>query len=232
MNILITGARGFIGSHLVKSLPEHNVVTWDKDIKDFYLDDAINFVVHLAALANVRQSLENPEIYWTVNVEYSKRIFNACKNIPMIYASSSCAKEWWLSPYGTTKKTMEELAHDGHIGLRFTTVWGDGTRDNMLMGRIKNKTLKYKTNHIRDFIHVSDVVSAIKLFIDTGTEDKKNIYDVGSGKGIRIDEYVESLGIDVPLKEGSECESKSNVADITELKKLGWINETNLCTYW
>lgn len=232
MNILITGARGFIGSHLVKSLPEHNVVTWDKDIKDFYLDDAINFVVHLAALANVRQSLENPEIYWTVNVEYSKRIFNACKNIPMIYASSSCAKEWWLSPYGTTKKTMEELAHDGHVGLRFTTVWGDGTRDNMLMGRIKNKTLKYKTNHIRDFIHVSDVVSAIKLFIDTGTEDKKNIYDVGSGKGIRIDEYVESLGIDVPLKEGSECESKSNVADITELKKLGWINETNLCTYW
>ena len=232
MNILITGARGFIGSHLVKSLPEHNVVTWDKDIKDFYLDDAINFVVHLAALANVRQSLENPEIYWTVNVEYSKRIFNACKNIPMIYASSSCAKEWWLSPYGTTKKTMEELAHDGHVGLRFTTVWGDGTRDNMLMGRIKNKTLKYKTNHIRDFIHVSDVVSAIKLFIDTGTEDKKNIYDVGSGKGIRIDEYVESLGIEVPLKEGSECESKSNVADITELKKLGWINETNLCTYW
>ena len=232
MNILITGARGFIGSHLVKSLPEHNVVTWDKDIKDFYLDDTINFVVHLAALANVRQSLENPEIYWTVNVEYSKRIFNACKNIPMVYASSSCAKEWWLSPYGTTKKTMEELAHDGHVGLRFTTVWGDGTRDNMLMGRIKNKTLKYKTNHIRDFIHVSDVVSAIKLFIDTGTEDKKNIYDVGSGKGIRIDEYVESLGIDVPLKEGSECESKSNVADITELKKLGWINETDLCTYW
>ena len=91
----------------------------------------------------------------------------------------SCAKDWWLSPYGTTKKTMEELAHDGHVGLRFTTVWGDGTRDNMLMGRIKNKTLKYKTNHIRDFIHVSDVVSAIKLFIDTGTEDKKNIYDDG-----------------------------------------------------
>ena len=229
MNILVTGANGFIGSHLIKSLPKHNIVTWDKDIGDFYLDNTINFVVHLAALTDLRQSVENPELYWTINVQYSKKIFDACKNIPMVYASSSCAKEWWLSPYGTTKKTMEELAHDGHVGLRFTTVWGEGARDNMLMGKIKNKTLKYKTNHIRDFIHVSDVVSAIKLFIDTGTYDKKNIYDVGSGKGIKIDEYVESLGIEVPLKEGSKCETKSNIADITEMKKLGWTNEINLC---
>ena len=232
MNILITGANGFIGSHLVKSLPEHNVMKWNKDIENFYLDETINFVVHLAALTDVRQSVENPELYWTVNVEYSKRIFDACKNIPIVYASSSCAKEWWLSPYGTTKRTMEELAYNGHVGLRFTTVWGDGARNNMLMGRIKNETLKYKTNHIRDFIHVSDVVSAIKLFIDTGTKDKKNIYDVGSGKGIKIDEYVESLEIDVPLKEGDECEVKSNVADITDMKNLGWNYEIDLCKNW
>mgnify|MGYP001182897106 CR=1 FL=1 len=236
MNILVTGADGFIGSHLVKSLPEHNVIKWKGDIKKFVLDSSIDFVVHLAALTDLRQSIVHPNLYWKTNVEYSRRIFDSCLrveiNVPVVYASSSCVKEWWRSPYGTTKKVMEELAHTNHVGLRFTTVWGSGARNDMLISKIVNGNLKYKTNHIRDFIHVSDVISAIKLFIDTGTEDKKNIYDVGSGKGVKIDEYVESLGIDVPLKEGSNCESESNIANITEMKKLGWNHEIDLCTDW
>ena len=232
MIITVTGSKGFIGRHLVKRLSEkgHRIIAWDtslnKNIKDFQLESTPHFVVHLAALANVRQSIENPQEYWKVNVEYSKRIFDACKGIPMVYASSSCVKEWWRSPYGTTKRAMEDHAHEGHVGLRFTTVWGHGARETMLMSRIKNGTLKYKTNHIRDFIHVSDVLSAIEIFIEQGTEGKNKVYDVGTGYGVCVADVVEAYSIDVPLKDGEDMEMESNVADTTEMEKLGWLSQT------
>ena len=159
MKIIVTGSEGFIGQHLVKSLLEsnHDVTCWDitlnKDIKDFHFTEHHpDFVVHLAALTNVRESVSQPDEYWKTNVEYSKIIFDACRHIPMVYASSSCASQWWKSPYGTTKKAMEELAYDGHIGLRFTVVWGPGSPPHMLMSRLADGKIKYKTNHIRDFL--------------------------------------------------------------------------------
>ena len=92
----------------------------------------------------------------------------------------------------------------------------------MLTSRIKNGNVEYKTNHIRDFIHVSDVVDVIKLFLRKGTLDKNKTYDVGSGKGIRIDELVEKNGFDVPYKEGDKCEMINNTANISDLLSVGW----------
>ena len=184
MKIVITGSRGFIGTHIRNSLKDHDIVEWDiklketfngvlfQDIKDFTVQPDTDFVIHLAGLTDVRESIEIPDVYWTQNVEYSKRVFEACRDIPMLYASSSCVKEWWLSPYGTTKKVLEELAHDGHIGLRFTNVYGEGAPDFMLPSRLKNGNIPYKSNHIRDFIHVSDIVSVVKFFLQNGTKNK------------------------------------------------------------
>ena len=156
MKIVITGSRGFLGSHLVNALGDHQIIEWDnkidKDINNFVLKSTVDFVVHLAALTDVRESIIIPEDYWRVNVEYSKKIFDICKNVPVIYASSSCAKEGWLSPYGTTKRVMEEVAHKGHVGLRFTNIYGDNAPDFMLTSRIKNGNVEYKTNHIRDLL--------------------------------------------------------------------------------
>ena len=244
MKIIVTGSEGFIGQHLVKSLlkSDHEVTCWDitlnKDIKDFHSMTKLwssseyypDFVIHLAALTNVRESVSQPDQYWTTNVEYSKIIFDACRHIPMVYASSSCASQWWKSPYGATKRAMEELAHDGHIGLRFTVVWGPGSPPHMLMSRLADGKIKYKTNHIRDFLHVFDAVKAIELIMNIGTKHglvnhmaiENKVYDVGTGKGVVVSELVERYGIDVPLKEGESCEMYNNVANITEIEKLGW----------
>ena len=237
MKIIVTGSEGFIGQHLVKSLlkSNHDVTCWDitlnKDIKDFHFTEHHpDFVIHLAALTNVRESVSFPDEYWKTNVEYSKIIFDACQDIPMVYASSSCASQWWKSPYGTTKRVMEELAYDGHIGLRFTVVWGPGSPPHMLMSRLADGKIKYKTNHIRDFLHVFDAVKAIELIMNIGTKHglvnhmaiENKVYDVGTGKGVVVSELVERYGIDVPLKEGEPCEMYNNVADITEIEKLGW----------
>ena len=144
MKIVLTGSEGFIGSHLKKKLlrKKHQLICYDlslnKNIKDFTLDGDEDFVIHLAAKANVRDSVKNPEPYFLNNVEYSKKIFDLCyeKKIPCLYASSSSVHNWTLSPYGESKKKMEEAARDGQVGLRFATTYGEKPRKGMLFDYI------------------------------------------------------------------------------------------------
>ena len=232
MKIAITGSRGFIGSHLKTRLEKdgHEIVEWDlrqepsRCIKDFDPGD-INYCIHLAAYADVRASLKDPQKYWKNNVENTTRIQNIChhNNIPLLYASSSCIHNWWLSPYGISKKVNEETANFGQVGLRFTTVYGDGARDTMLIGKLLDGSIKYLTKHIRDFVHVSDVVDAIVLLMSKDIRSLKPAYDIGTGKG----NVVEDLGIlagweGIEVTEGDTCEAQNNTADISSMKELGW----------
>jgi len=232
MKIAITGSRGFIGSHLKTRLEKdgHEIVEWDlrqepsRCIKDFDPGD-INYCIHLAAYADVRASLKDPQKYWKNNVENTTRIQNIChyNNIPLLYASSSCIHNWWLSPYGISKKVNEETANFGQVGLRFTTVYGDGARDTMLIGKLLDGSIKYLTKHIRDFVHVSDVVDAIVLLMSKDIRSLKPAYDIGTGKG----NVVEDLGIlagweGIEVTEGDACEAQNNTADISSMKELGW----------
>jgi nucleoside-diphosphate-sugar epimerase len=230
MKIVLTGSEGFIGSHLKKKLlrKKHQLVCYDlfldKNIKDFTLNGDEDFVIHLAAKANVRDSVKNPEPYFLNNVEYSKKIFDLCyeKKIPCLYASSSSVHNWTLSPYGESKKKMEEAARDGQVGLRFATTYGEIPRKGMLFDYIVNGTVKYKTNHKRDFIYIDDVVNAILLFVKLGLKDKNKTYEVSSGQLYSVKEVVEEAGFKVPLRKGDPCEAESNASDNSELKKLGW----------
>ena len=232
MKVAITGSRGFIGSHLKTRLEKdgHEVVEWDlrqeppQCIKDFDPQDC-NYVVHLAAYADVRRSLQEPDLYWKNNVENTTRIQKICtyNNIPLLYASSSCIHNWWLSPYGTSKKVNEETAYHNQVGLRFTTVYGDGARDSMLIGKLIDGTIGYLTRHVRDFVHVSDVVDAIVLLMSKDIGTLKPAYDIGTGVG----NVVMDLGIlagweGIEIRDGDPCEAQDNTADITEMKALGW----------
>lgn len=235
MIISVTGAGGFIGSHLVKRLKKdgHNVLEWDRksgtDVKDFELMGA-EFVVHLAAIANVRRSRQYPWEYWENNVINTKNIQTLCaaNQVPLVYASSSCVHNWFLSPYGMSKIANEATAINNpysqskQVGLRFTTVYGPGARDDMFMGRLKNGTLQYATDHIRDFIHVNDIINAIMVFVDTGTGDKLPAYNVGTGVGVNVSDLARMAGYDVPVRDGDDCEALNNTAQNQDLVKLGW----------
>ena len=232
MKVAITGSRGFIGSHLKTRLEKdgHEVIEWDlrqeppQCIKDFDPQDC-SYVIHLAAYADVRKSLKEPDLYWKNNVENTTRIQKIChyNNIPLLYASSSCIHNWWLSPYGTSKKVNEETAFDKQVGLRFTTVYGDGARDTMLIGKLIDGSIGYLTRHVRDFVHVSDVVDAIVLLMSKDIGMLKPAYDIGTGVG----NVVMDLGIlagweGIEIRDGDPCEAQDNTADITEMKALGW----------
>ena len=244
MKILVTGDKGFIGSHLSKSLINdgHEVVGWDKkDNRDILhiTPDEIGYaerIVHLAAKANVKRSLEYPISYHITNTLGTRAVFEAAEyvGVPVIFASSSTAKEWWLSPYGTTKK-MTEVISDNYlqnVALRFSNVYGDGQRDTMLFSKMINNSLDFVSeNHIRDFVHVDDVVDAIKLFLYAEDFEFDRIYDVGSGMGLHVNNLVEYYGFNVEKRVGESCEMLDNTADITKLTRLGWSPKRDIHKY-
>lgn len=119
------------------------------------LDFRPTHLVHLAAQAGVRYSLENPQAYIQSNVEGFVNVLEVCRRDPLmklIYASSSSVyglnekipfsvedrTDCQASLYGVTKKANELMAATYHhlygipvTGLRFFTVYGPWGRPDM-----------------------------------------------------------------------------------------------------
>tara|TARA_Y100001958_G_C21189543_1_gene517992 strand:+ start:770 stop:1492 length:723 start_codon:yes stop_codon:yes gene_type:complete len=232
MNILVTGHKGFIGSHVYKHLQDegHEVrgLDFPDDVRDFirfHACDSIRYdvVIHLAAFAALRESFENPDRFWENNVVKSKTLFDYCgrNNIRLLYASSAGAHGWWHNPYAITKKVNEIQAPPNSVGMRFFNVWAEEkSREDMLYRMLQDNTAKYLTRHRRDWIHVDDIVTAICTLIP----DKfRGVLDIGTGKNHSVLELAKKLGkSDLPIKEDTPGEPDSLCADITILKSLGW----------
>jgi UDP-glucuronate 4-epimerase len=112
-------------------------------------------VVHLAAQAGVRYSLQNPHAYVDANLQGFLNVLEGCRQYPvrhLVYASSSSvyggnaklpfsehdAVDHPVSLYAATKKANELMAHTySHLfhipttGLRFFTVYGPWGRPDM-----------------------------------------------------------------------------------------------------
>jgi len=234
MNILLTGSEGFIGKHLYNSLRDlYNVIGLDKklnqNILNTALPDEVDLVIHLAGSSGVRDSLDNPQEYWQNNVEASRIIFNKYKDKRILYASSSTAVEPHMNPYAATKFLMEKMAPEGSIGMRFTTVYGPNARDDMLIPMIERNAVQYiNVDHSRDFIHVYDIVCAIKTIMKSNIS---GVLDIGTGFSIKLDDLMSSLDMNVEKKIGKHYERIDNVADINILKELGWNPKYKLFDY-
>lgn len=234
MNILLTGSEGFIGSHLFKHLKKnHNVIGLDikngQDILTCDLPENIDLVLHLAGLSGVRDSLNNPAEYWKTNVIGGQRLFDFYKDTRIIYASSSTAYEPWKNPYAMSKYSLEQLKHSNSIGLRFTTVYGENAKKNMLIPLILDNKVHYiNVNHSRDFIHVSDIVSAIDTIMSNSIT---GVVDVGTGVSNKLIDITDHFKIDCLKMVGNETERLDNQADTTILNTLGWKTKVNLYQY-
>jgi UDP-glucuronate 4-epimerase len=112
-------------------------------------------LVHLAAQAGVRYSLDNPRAYVTSNVDAFLSVLEAVRHVPVrhfIYASSSSVygannklpfsesdrADYPVSLYAATKRSNELMAYSyAHLfkipatGLRFFTVYGPWGRPDM-----------------------------------------------------------------------------------------------------
>ena len=241
MKILVTGHKGFIGSHVFNHLRHEQGYGYlvdgldrPEDISDWVAPSGMfaehyDYIIHLAAYAALRDSIENPEKFWENNVEKSKPIFDYCRehNVRLLYASSAGAHGWWQNPYAITKKANELMAPPNSVGMRFFNVWAEeGSRPDMLYRMLQENTAKYITRHKRDYIHVKDVVRAIAYIM---TSQYTGTIDVGTGEAISIQRLAEAMGRpNLPIRENTPGEPDSLCADTTELRKLGWFPIINI----
>jgi len=124
-------------------------------VESLFADGAFPLIVHLAAQAGVRYSLENPNAYIQSNVIGFQHILEMCRAHPpqhLVFASSSSVYgnsnlEYFsesdrtddpVSLYAATKKSNEVIAHSyaklywlPMTGLRFFTVYGPAGRPDM-----------------------------------------------------------------------------------------------------
>lgn len=216
MKILVTGHKGFIGSHLVKSLDEYVGLDLKDgyDITDCELPEA-DIVIHLAAQAGVVKSVENP--HWTVknNVLGTIRLMQHYKNAKFIFASTGGAiQDEILSPYGLSKYHCEEylkMLHDNTVILRFANVYGEGSRS------VVDKFIKEDINiwgdgsQTRTFVHVDDLVRGIKKAINWPSGS----YYFGGDQNYTIKELAEATGKKITYTDWKEGELKHSSLENT-----------------
>jgi UDP-glucuronate 4-epimerase len=153
-------------SNLTAALRNPRCRLVELDIRDADQVDALvqesrpEAIVHLAARAGVRPSIEQPRLYTEVNVMGTVNLLDAARRIEprprFIYASSSSVYgdrtngpfretdpvDLPVSPYAATKKACELVAHTYHhlhglpvTGLRFFTAFGPRNRPDLAIAK-------------------------------------------------------------------------------------------------
>ena len=128
-----------------------------------------------------------------------------------------------------SKYSMEQLNHSNAVGLRFTTIYGPGARENMLIPKILRNDVQYlNVNHIRDFIHINDIVNAVQIMMNNTF---RGVIDVGTGVSNKLVDIADYFKIDYKSVIGGETERIDNTADTSILNKFGWRAKINLYDY-
>ena len=198
-----------------------NVINMDirsKDLTAYMLEVQPDLVIHLAASAGVRVSLEEPVQYIDNNIHGTQCVINSCEAAGVdnvIYASTSCIMEGnplpWnevdkpghqLSPYGYTKLTNEHQFHVSKIKnavcLRFFTVYGPYGRPDMALFTFTKNIIEDKPIIVyndgdmkRDFTYVDDIVQGVWLVSQNMTE--RDTYCLGNGKQVNLMDFIKEI---------------------------------------
>ena len=124
---------------------------------------------------------------------------------------------------------MECIAPDNALGLRFHTVYGPNSREDMLYDMLQQRAVKYLTNHYRDWTHVDDVCSAIALCVEKFNIIDLPAIDVGNGRPVSVVDMAEKVwpGNDLPIHEVTG-EREHTLADPAVLSQLGWVPQHHI----
>lgn len=251
MNILITGVHGFVGSNLVSALKKDNtiygldIVAPEKDgvAKTFSWDDLdngrlpdVDAIIHLAGKAHDTKNKSAADIYFRVNTELTKKVYDYFLNHKEIkkfifFSSVKAAVDKVpgdiltenitpcpVGPYGESKVKAEEyiLANldkaDGQqvVILRPCMIHGPGNKGNLnlLYGFVK-KGLPWPLgayDNKRTFTSIDNLKTVIPGLLEKSVES--GIYNMADDEALSTNELIEVM-----------CESMGKKAHIWKINK-------------
>lgn len=196
------------------------------ELKKVFSENKIDQILHLAARAGVRASIENPFIYQQTNIQGTLNLLELAKEFSIrdfIFASSSSvyggnkkipfseddAVDSPIAMYAATKKSTELMAHTYHhlhglnvTGLRFFTVYGPWGRPDMAYFKFTNKIYNNEPidvyNHGDHHRDFTYIDDIVKGVISS--LDKAYPYEIinlGNSKTVSLDHFIKTLEINI-----------------------------------
>ena len=214
MKVVITGASGFIGTHLIKRLKRENIEVIGVSRKDsLNVDYIVKSYQEVTEIENIDLLIHMADTNLNNNIDYietsyvNKKLAAHFKN-KIIFISSALVygdNSWELlnekqipkplTQYAKNKYQYEKdiIKFNGTV-LRLANVYGKGMSPNNVFydiyDQIKNNNSEIKIKnikHIRDFIYVDDVCGSI---LAVALNRKKGIYNICTGKGTSIEDLA------------------------------------------
>lgn len=198
-------------------------ITKYKIVSDVVSKKIPDLIIHLAAQAGVRFSIENPWTYVDTNILGTLNIFEIAKNFKIkkvLYASSSSVygkttkkkfketdtTDTPVSVYAATKKSTEMLAHAYTelfglqvVGLRFFTVYGPWGRPDMAYYKFTKAILNdekitlYNEGKMSRSFTYVDDIVKAIVKIANAKTVPSQIYNLGGAKSVSLKYFVECI---------------------------------------
>lgn len=222
----------------------------------------IDVVVHLANLSFVPASFADPKLFYETNYLTTLNMLELCRlnNARMIYFSSymygspdyqpideNHPKKAY-NPYAQTKLIAESLCEGYNRDFKVQVtifrpfnIYGKGQNPDFLIPTIVSQA---KTGRIvikddrpkRDYIHVTDIVSAVIKAINQPQSTEMQVFNLGSGTSHSVKEVIDMVCGFFENKIEYSCtneirqnEVMDTIADISKIKKeLNWKPEVSL----
>ena len=178
-------------------------------------------VIHLAAMAGVRNSVRYPGLYMDVNLTASQNLIELSRLHGVdnfVFASTSSvyghtkripfqeddACEFPLHPYAASKRAAEQIGYAYHhsygfnfTALRLFTVYGPSGRPDMMPYLLANSIAtgkivpRFRGNLQRDWTFVDDIADGIVSAVDKPLGFE--IINLGRGKPVSLERFISCL---------------------------------------
>jgi UDP-glucuronate 4-epimerase len=191
----------------------HKKVQTPNVLSDLFEEERPNIVIHLAAQAGVRYSIENPRAYLVSNINGTFELLEAARAFPpehMLLASTSSAygankdmpylenvkADHQMSFYAATKKSTENMAHSyAHLFnlpitmFRFFTVYGPWGRPDMALFKFTKAILSGDPIDVYNYGDMSRDFT----YIDDLVHGVRLLMDAIPDGGNRLGEKVDTI---------------------------------------
>ena len=224
MKVLLTGYKGFIGSHMLTALQSqgHQVSTyeWGETLPSVAGQD---WVVHIGAISSTTE--RDVERVLRQNLDFSCELYDTCKTLGVNFQYSSSASVYGLestfqedapvdprTPYAWSKYLFERYVRNNPSesvvqGFRYFNVYGPEGEEHK--GDQASPFAKFKRqaetqgkiqifenseNYLRDFVHVSTIVEAHLNFM---SKSVSGLWNLGTGKTMSFLDVAESFAVPI-----------------------------------